>query len=84
MFSMCSELTPRAHIPDTRIPQLMQPCLKFELGVTCEGKSTLYGPTSPQKCIPTALVVLPRGFPNIATLFNCEVHIKFNSSYLVR
>ena len=22
---MCSELTPRAHIPDTRIPQLMQP-----------------------------------------------------------
>ena len=27
MFSMCSELTPRAHIPDNRIPQLMQPCL---------------------------------------------------------
>ena len=26
MFSMCSELTPRARIPDTRIPQLMQPC----------------------------------------------------------
>ena len=26
MFSMCSELTPCAHIPDTRIPQLMQPC----------------------------------------------------------
>ena len=23
---MCSELTPRAHIPDNRIPQLMQPC----------------------------------------------------------
>ena len=23
---MCSELTPRAPIPDTRIPQLMQPC----------------------------------------------------------
>ena len=23
---MCSELTPRARIPDTRIPQLMQPC----------------------------------------------------------
>ena len=29
MFSMCSELTPRAHIPDTRIPQLMQPCLVY-------------------------------------------------------
>ena len=28
MFSMCSELTPRAHIPDTRIPQLMQPCFQ--------------------------------------------------------
>ena len=26
MFSMCSELTPRARIPDTRIPQLMRPC----------------------------------------------------------
>ena len=26
MFSMYSELTPRARIPDTRIPQLMQPC----------------------------------------------------------
>ena len=25
MFSMCSELTPRASIPETRIPQLMQP-----------------------------------------------------------
>ena len=25
MFSMCSELTPRARIPDTRIPQFMQP-----------------------------------------------------------
>ena len=28
MCSMCSELTPRARIPDTRIPQLMQPCLR--------------------------------------------------------
>ena len=28
MFSLCSELTPRARIPDTRIPQLMQPCHK--------------------------------------------------------
>ena len=27
MFSMCSKLTPRAPIPDTRIPQLMQPWL---------------------------------------------------------
>ena len=26
MFSMCSELTPRAHIPDTRIAQLMHFC----------------------------------------------------------
>ena len=28
MFSMCSELTPRARIPDNRIPQLMQPCFQ--------------------------------------------------------
>ena len=27
MFSMCSELTPCTRIPDTRIPQFMQPCL---------------------------------------------------------
>ena len=34
MFSMCSELAPRAHIPDTRIPQLMQPCLDaFQLNL---------------------------------------------------
>ena len=34
MFSMCSELTPRACIPDTRIPQLMQPCpQKQELSI---------------------------------------------------
>ena len=26
---MCSELTPRARIPDTRIPQLMQPCTQI-------------------------------------------------------
>ena len=25
MFSMCSELTPRACVPDARIPQFMQP-----------------------------------------------------------
>ena len=31
MFSMCSELTPRAHVPDNRIPQLMQPCLIDDL-----------------------------------------------------
>ena len=31
MFSMCSELTPRAPIPDTRIPQLMQPCRELGL-----------------------------------------------------
>ena len=27
MFSMCSELAPRAPVPDNRIPQLMQPWL---------------------------------------------------------
>ena len=31
MFSMCSELTLRAPILETRIPQLMQPCLVVEL-----------------------------------------------------
>ena len=30
MFSMCSEFTPRARIPDSRIPQLMQPCESVE------------------------------------------------------
>ena len=43
MFSMCSELTPRAPIPDTRIPQLMQPCRwvipdrKHQLILPCAG-----------------------------------------------
>ena len=31
MFSMCSLLTPSARIPDTRIPQLMQPCTLYYL-----------------------------------------------------
>ena len=35
MFSMCSELTPHARIPDTRIPQLMQPCLYCTLHKYC-------------------------------------------------
>ena len=30
---MFSELTPRARIPDTRIPQFMQPCSTFELPI---------------------------------------------------
>ena len=40
---MCSELTPRAPIPDTRIPQLMQPCRwvipdrKHQLILPCVG-----------------------------------------------
>ena len=33
MFSMCSELTPRARNPDIRIPQLMQPCVNDVLGM---------------------------------------------------
>ena len=37
MFSMCSKLTPRARIPDTRIPQLMQPCYSpWIIAVVCE------------------------------------------------
>ena len=32
MFSMCSKLTPRARIPDTRIPQLMQPWVRSAFG----------------------------------------------------
>ena len=31
MFSMCSELTPRAPIPDSRIAQFMQPWLSFDI-----------------------------------------------------
>ena len=38
MFSMCSELTPRARIPDIRLPQLMQPCLGM-----CK-KQVFFGP----------------------------------------
>ena len=33
MFSMCSELTPRARIPDSRIPQFMQPCIYVNLNI---------------------------------------------------
>ena len=42
MFSMCSEHTPRARIPDTRIPQLMQPCFqpKQKVDLCSSGWST--------------------------------------------
>ena len=39
MFSMCSELTPRARIPDTRIPQFMQPwsqCCQNNLAIVVQ------------------------------------------------
>ena len=36
MFSMCSELTPRTRIPDTRIPQLMQPWSRPKLGAAAQ------------------------------------------------
>ena len=42
MFSMCSELTPRAHVPDNRIPQLMQPSQsRKKLGLFRLGLETL-------------------------------------------
>ena len=45
MFSMCSELTPRARIPDTRIPQLMQPChgLLMMKGISIMGEIPFAG-----------------------------------------
>ena len=41
---MCSELTPRARIPDTRIPQLMQPCTHTYF-YNEEGQRWLYLPS---------------------------------------
>ena len=41
MFSMCSELTPRARIPDTRIPQLMQPWQRIILTFLDEARSNI-------------------------------------------
>ena len=35
MFSMCSELTPRARIPDTNLPQFMQPCRTERVNCFC-------------------------------------------------
>ena len=40
MFSMCSELTPRAPIPDTRIPQLMQPWGQGGEGLAVQSSSS--------------------------------------------
>ena len=40
MFSMCSELTPRARIPDTRIPQLMQPCTTYRFMISSDKMCT--------------------------------------------
>ena len=34
---MCSELTPHAHVPDNRIPQLMQPC-SWTMSKMCQNR----------------------------------------------
>ena len=41
-FSTCSELTPRAPVPDNRIPQLMQPCHPEKKKMTLFGSRTLW------------------------------------------
>ena len=44
MFSMCSELTPRAPVPDNRIPQLMQPCVCGGGAIWMSGTDGMDGP----------------------------------------
>ena len=64
---MCSELTPRPRIPDTRIPQLMQPCYTSATPVLWlwinAGHSTLSGDLPSFICLcdifPTPLNCLP-------------------------
>ena len=45
MFSMCSEFTPCARIPDTRIPQFMQPCYQQYIDYTRRSRQD--GPLHP-------------------------------------
>ena len=46
MFSMCSELTPRAPIPDGRMERIMQPCpkhyLRLQAAVQCVQQQEYY------------------------------------------
>ena len=55
MFSMCSELTPLARIPDTRIPQLMQPWLKDSKTLSSDQFSNFSpNPTNRDTCAQTS------------------------------
>ena len=40
MFSTCSELTPRAPIPDGRMERIMQPWSREMLGITLDTETT--------------------------------------------
>ena len=43
MFSMCSELTPRAPILDSRIAQFMQPCRQVNCSLHADKASAYVG-----------------------------------------
>ena len=62
MFSMCSELTPRAHVPDNRIPQLMQPWAQVYI-------TKMSGEAYPQVGVEKAR---KRQYPNVAAEPNAE------------
>ena len=79
MFSMCSELTPRARIPDTRIPQLMQPC---RLPVTALALSALRGLFWPLKWYISGSTL---GFPgHKLVILLVHAHSSFTLTHLIK
>ena len=76
---MCSEFTPRAPIPDTRIPQLMQPCRQEDPNVYSDTEAM------PCLCFIVSCMWPSDSIPHISInpywkLYN----IKTNSSFLMR
>ena len=60
---MCSELTPRAHVPDNRIPQLMQPWIvlyfgKIKKSKKIHTKNCRYFPLTIQECLQSPQIIL--------------------------
>ena len=73
MFSMCSELTPRARIPDTRIPQLMQPWTT-DGGIECLKPINIFLKiTSFCLKISTKLLFFHQIIASESCLYNCMV-----------
>ena len=74
MFSMCSELTPHAPIPDSRIAQFMQPCVWPDDMI---GESSGFHVDNPEYCVVDRFAALLVNRPNFYKQHKTFKNIQF-------